>query len=355
MRLKHLVAVLTVAGLLASGIPTTAQAAPLVIPEPPREGGLTIPNQPTLTADSWVLYDADAELILAGSSADERRPMASTTKIMTALVALKYGDLSDLVTISERAAEVGEAEVGLIPGERLRLELLVTALVVRSANDAAMAVAEHIGGSVEGFVQMMNDEAQAMGLENTYFENPHGLDGDRHYSSARDLLEMALAAMSYPEFRQMTTTTETRFPPAPDGIERVLRTTNKLLEEYPGTIGVKTGYTGRAGLVFVAGAEREERTLFSVVMGSEGHFADTRRLLDWGFESFRSVAIVSSGSYEPPQPVRVEAPEPPPEVEPEPEPEPVVVTQIRTADGDPPALSQALGWFGRVMERLAGG
>lgn len=353
MRLRTLIAVLAMAGVLASGMPTTAQAAPLVIPEPPREGGLTMPTEPTLSADSWLLYDADAELVLAESGADERLPMASTTKIMTALVALKYGDLADMVTISDRAAEVGEAEVGLVPGERLRLELLVTALVVRSANDAAMAVAEHIGGSVEGFVELMNEEAVALGLENTHFENPHGLDGDEHYSSARDLLDTALAAMSYPEFRQMATTTEARFPPAPDGAERVLATTNKMLEEYPGMIGVKTGYTGRAGLVMVAGAERDDRTLFSVVMGSDGHFVDSRRLLNWGFQSFRSVAIVSSGSYEPPQPVRVEAPEPEPE--PEAEPEPVVVTQVRTADGEPPALTQAFGWIGKVWERLAGG
>src|SRR5690606_15808693 len=133
------------------------------------------------------------------SEPDVRRPMASTTKIMTALLALKYGSLDDFIEVSQRAADVGEAEVGLVSGEKLQMRHLVKALVVRSANDASMAVAEHIGGSVEGFVDMMNAEAEAMGLENTQFANPHGLDREGHYSSPRDLLEMGLAAMSYPE------------------------------------------------------------------------------------------------------------------------------------------------------------
>lgn len=280
--------------------------------------------------------------------------MASTTKMMTALVALKYGDLDDMVTVSETAAGVGEAEVGLVAGERFPLRLLVTALVIRSANDASVAVAEHIGGSVEGFVDMMNTEAAAMGLEHTHFDNPHGLDGEDHYSSAGDLLRIGLATMSYPEFREMTATLKAEFPPAPDGTERVLSTTNLMLETYPGTIGVKTGYTGRAGLVFVAGAVRDGRTVFVVVMGSDGqraHFTDAQSLLDWAFERFRSVAVVAAGSYEPPQPVRVVDAEPPAA----PEPEPVVVTHVREADGEPVRFLDALGWVGRLWAQINSG
>lgn len=330
-----------------------AGAAPLQIPAPPQEG-LVTPEAPEISAASWLVYDADAELTLASRLPDEERAMASTTKIMTALVTMKYGDMDDMVTVSQKAADVGEAEVGLVAGERLPLRLLLTALVIRSANDAAVAVAEHIGGSVDGFVEVMNAEAEAMGLEHTHFENPHGLDGEEHYSSANDLLQMALVAMGYPEFRQMATTRETEFPDAPDGTERTIRSTNMLLETYPGAIGVKTGYTGRAGLVLVAGATREGRTLFAVVMGSDGqraHFRDAETLLDWGFERFRSVALVTTASYRPPEPVRVEVEEPILE----PEPEPVVVTNVREVEESPPQLLDALGWVGRLIGQSDGG
>lgn len=352
MRSRRIAAILAVAALLSAWVGTAAEAAPLQVPNPPREAGLLTPPEPTVSAASWILYDADAELVLAASDPDAERPMASTTKIMTALVALKYGDLDDLVTVSQRAADVGEAEVGLVPGEELPMRLLLQALVIRSANDAAMAVAEHVGGTVEAFVEMMNTEAKAMGLEHTHFENPHGLDGENHYSSASDLLRMGLAAMSYPEFREWATTKEMDFPDAPDGTERYLQTTNIMLDTYPGTIGIKTGFTGRAGLVFVTGAVRDGRTLFAVVMGSEGeraHFADASRLLDWGFEHFKPVAMVSSGTYEPPEPVRLV------EEEPEPEPEPVVVTNVRRVDSQPPQLLEAFGWIANVLERRTGG
>lgn len=354
MRTKHLVAAFLVAVVSLGALP--AAAAPLQIPAPPREGGLAVPSAPNVSAPAWVVYDADADLVLGEQAADERRAMASTTKMMTALVVLKYGTLTDWIIVSERAAAVGEAEVGLVPGERVRLDDLLTALVVRSANDAAMAAAEHIGGSVEGFVEMMNEEAQAMGLTNTSFENPHGLDGENHFSSARDLLEIGMAAMAYPEFRERAVMLKGSFPDAPDGTERTLSSTNLMLETYPGTIGVKTGFTGKAGLVFVAGAEREGRTLFAAVMGSEGqraHFIDAASLLDWGFERFRTVAMVGAGTYEPPEPVRLveETPEP----EPEPEPEPVVETLVRAPDGELPHLAGALAWVSRLFEWTDGG
>lgn len=352
MRSNKLVAALLMAVVFLGAMPA-ATAAPLQVPAPPREGGLVEPYPPTVSAPAWILYDADAGLVLGERAADDRRPMASTTKMMTALVILKHGDLDERVTVSEGAAGVGEAEVGLVPGETIRLGDLLTALVVRSANDAAVAAAEHIGGSVAGFVELMNQEARALGLDNTSFSNPHGLDADGHYSSARDLLDTALAAMAYPEFRERAALLEGRFPPAPDGTPRTLHSTNLMLETYPGTIGVKTGFTGRAGLVFVAGAVREGRTLFVAVMGSEGqrgHFEDARRLLDWGFERFRSVALVGDGSYRPPEPVRLVEAEP----EPEPEPEPVVETRIRHTDGELLRLPGALAWVGRLFDTSSG-
>ncbi|HEX2153152.1 MAG TPA: D-alanyl-D-alanine carboxypeptidase family protein [Acidimicrobiia bacterium] len=353
MRPSRPLAALALSIVLWASMALPAFAAPLQVPAPPREGGLASPTAPTISAPSWVIYDADAGVVLSETQADVERPMASTTKMMTALLALKYGDLDDMVRVSEKAAAVGEAEVGLLPGERFPLRLLVTALVIRSANDAAMAVAEHIGGSVDGFVEMMNDEAEALGLEHTHFENPHGLDHEDHYSTANDLLHLGLAAMSYPEYREMASTLDADFPDAPDGTERTLSSTNLMLETYPGTIGVKTGYTNEAGLVFVAGAAREGRTLFAVVMGSDGrraHFSDAGTLLDWGFEHFRGVGVVAAGSYKPPEPVRVVDADP---ATPEPEREPVVITEVREADGEPLPLFEALGWVGHLVTQIA--
>lgn len=318
------------------------------------------PSPPELSADSWIVYDAGAEVVLAADDEDEERAMASTTKIMTAYVAFRYADLDDMVRVSDHAAGVGEAEIGVEPGERIRLETLVRALVVRSGNDAATAVAEHVGGSVEGFAELMNSEAERLGLEHSHFVNPHGLDAEGHYSSAEDLLTVAMAAMEYPEFREMAITREAPFPDAPDGTDRVIESTNRLLDEYPGAIGVKTGYTNQAGLVLVAAAEREGRTLFAVVMGSEGeggHFADAEVLLDWGYQAFREVEIISAeAAYVPAEPERVvEAdPDAQPEEE-EPPPPPVVVRTVRTAEGDPPDLMGALAWVGTVVERISGG
>lgn len=355
---RRLVAALAAVVLLAS-MAVPAAAAPLTLPAPPREG-LVTSDPPTVSAESWILYDAGADLVLAAHEADEERAMASTTKIMTAYVALKYGDLDEMVTISETAADIGEAEIGVEPGERIRLETLVRALVIRSGNDAAIAVAEHIGGSVEGFADLMNEEAEALGLDDTRFVNPHGLDEPGHHSSAADLLAMSLAAMEYPEFREMAATEAAPFPVSPDGDPRVIETTNHLLTEYPGAIGVKTGFTNEARLVLSAAAERKGRTLFAVVMGSEapgGHFEDAEALLDWGYSVFRPVEVISeAAAYVPSEPVRqVEAdPDVQPEDEEEPPP-PVIVTTVRSPAGTPPDLGGALGWVGRLVERMTGG
>lgn len=251
---------------------------------------------PSVSAQSWIVFDATDGIVLGSYRADDPRPMASTTKMMSALVAIENGDLDEIVDVSASAAAVGEAEIGLVEGERLRLGDLVTTMLVRSANDAAIAVAEAVGGDVETFVAMMNARAAEMGLTSTHFVNPHGLDAEGHYSTARDLLRIAVTAMQNPVFREMVATTRFMLDPAPDGTVRVAEATNLMLGEYPGMIGVKTGFTFQAGLVFVAAAERNDTTIYAVVMGSEGtraHFADAEALLDFGFEGNGLVRAVS--------------------------------------------------------------
>ena len=243
------------------------------------------PPPPQLTATAWALYDIDAGELLASRAADEERPMASVTKIMTALVVMDHADLTDRVRITESAAATGEAEIGLVPGELWTVEDLLAAVLVRSGNDAAVALAEYVGGSVEGFAEMMNDKAAELGLEHSHFVNPHGLDADGHYTSANDLVAMTLAALEDPVLSTMARTRLVKFRPDPAGVSRIARSTNKLLGRYPGVVGFKTGFTNLAGKVLVSVAEVNGRRLVAVVMQSEDHFADSRELLDWGLNA----------------------------------------------------------------------
>ncbi|MFQ5523314.1 MAG: D-alanyl-D-alanine carboxypeptidase family protein [Acidimicrobiia bacterium] len=262
-----------------------AAAAPLSFPPRPQDG-FPDPGPPTPVAPSWILYDASTDMVLAASGADEERAIASVTKIMTALVALERADLNEVVTISARAAATGEKEIGLVEGEQVTMGALLKALLVASANDAATAIAEHVGGSVEAFVDLMNRKAEELGLNETHFANPHGLDSPRHYSSASDLVVLAMVAMEFPQFRDAVRAQILVFPDDPEGNRRVATTTNLLLNSYRGLIGVKTGFTSQAQLTFVAAAERQGRTLYAVVLGSEGnsaHFEDAKGLLDYGF------------------------------------------------------------------------
>ena len=239
------------------------------------------PEPPELTATAWILVDAATEVTLASENPDEELAMASVTKLMTALVVRHHIDLEERIRISEEAADVGEAEVGLVAGEVWSVRDLLAAVLVRSGNDAAVALAQHVGGSVEGFAELMNAHAVELGLEHSHFMNPHGLDEEGHYTSARDLTVMAAAVLDDPVLAQLSRTRLIRFKPAPTGADRVVGNTNRLLGTYPGVIGLKTGYTNEAGRVLVAAVEAEGRTFISVVLGSEDHFADTSALLDY--------------------------------------------------------------------------
>ncbi len=293
--MRRLIATLAVVATLAPALP--AVAIPVTLPIRPVEG-VPVPTPPQVTAKSYILYDDTYGVVLASLEPDTQRALASTTKIMTALVALEAQGPDRVVTVTADAAAVGESEIGLVAGEQFTLERLIEAMMVKSANDAAVAVAEAVGGTIEGFAARMNRLASDLGLTNSNFANPHGLDDPQQYSSAADLLTLARAAMEWPEFAAIVQETEVRFPPTPDGTERVAEGTNKLLVEYQGAIGVKTGFTNRAGLVLVAAAERNDRRLYAVVMGSEGvggHFADASALLDYGFDEYGLVSLVTAG------------------------------------------------------------
>ena len=375
---------LAAAALFApAGLPPAVEAA-----LPPSDG-LTAPPPPEVTAQAWILYDDTYGQVLAEHQADQQRAIASTTKIMTALVVLDVADPGEPVEISENATLVGESEVGLTPGEEgWTVWDMLAALLVRSANDAAVALAEHAAGSVEGFADLMNAKAAALGLRNSRFVNPHGLDQQNHYSSARDLLVMALAGMEDERFARLVAIRSTDLPAAPDGEPRVVLNSNKLLSEYPGAVGVKTGYTSDAILTLVASAERSGRRLYAVVLGSTAHFADAAALLDYGFDEFAPTTLVPAASDErrplamgvldqapeepgggfelfvveiPDETAAAEelepAPEPPMEEQPAPDPAPQPVTVIvREVERQPdlPGLGDALAWAGRYWNWMFG-
>lgn len=226
---------------------------------------------PDVSAPALLLHDVDAGRTLYARAPDEPRPMASLTKLMTALLVLESGDLDARVTIQPDDL-VGGASMGLAAGETLTVEELLWGLLIPSGNDAAMALARHVGGSVDAFVDMMNARAAEMGLTATAFKNPHGFDAEGHASSPADLLALTQADLAYPLFREIVATAETTVAGHP------LRNTNQLLGLYPGANGVKTGTTPLAGQCLVASIERGGHQVLAIVLGSGDRYEDVRRL-----------------------------------------------------------------------------
>jgi D-alanyl-D-alanine carboxypeptidase (penicillin-binding protein 5/6) len=237
-------------------------------------------NTPAVSARAVLLADAVTGTTLCEKRSREPLPPASTTKIMTALVALERGNLADLVTVPAEALEVGEASMGLVLGERLSVEDLLYGLLLTSGNDASVAIAMYIAGSVDGFVALMNERAETLGLEATHYANPHGLDAPGHLTSAADLLTVTRAALQYDEFARIVAT------PQATVAGRLLFNTNELLSTYDGANGVKTGTTDEAGQCVVAAASRNGGLAIAVVLGSEDRFSDAAALLDHYFANY---------------------------------------------------------------------
>lgn len=254
--------------------------------------------EPEIQGRSAVLMDALTGQVLWSKNPHQRLPQASTTKITTAILALERGNLKDMVRASKKAAEVGEAAIYLEEGETLTLEEMLYALMLRSANDAAVAIAEHIAGTEENFVALMNEKAQELGARDTHYANPHGLSAPNHYSSAYDLALIARYALQIPKFREIVATKERIIPWPGKPWDRFLVNNNRLLwgyYAYPGADGVKNGYTREAGQVLVASATREGRQLIAVVMDSPNMYREASLLLDYGFDHFTRQVLMPEG------------------------------------------------------------
>ncbi|MGE5629580.1 MAG: D-alanyl-D-alanine carboxypeptidase family protein [Caulobacteraceae bacterium] len=260
-------------------------------------------GEPTVDAPSAILIDAKSGKVLYEKNADVRHYPASTTKVMTGLLAVEHGKMDDVVTIGVNPplVEPGSSQIYLQTGEQLSMEQLLYALMLESANDAAVAIAEHISGSVESFAELMNKRAKELGATNTNFVNPNGLHKDNHYTTARDLALIAKYAMTLPKFREVVKTVKYTIPKTNKQEERSYITNgNKLIWQtydkyrYEYATGIKTGYTTKSKHVLVAGAKKGDVELISVVMADEGTsmYTDTISMFEYGFANYQNASLL---------------------------------------------------------------
>lgn len=248
---------------------------------------ITAPLPPPGTiARSAVLIDADDNGVLFGKNEDEKVPPASTTKIMTAILALESGRLDEPITISENAVSVEPSVLGLQMGDQITLREALTGMMLVSGNDAAIAIAETIAGSVPAFAQMMNDKAKELGAVNTHFVNPNGLTEYDHYSTAHDMAIIASYAMKNPEFRHIVSLRDYEVKYM-DGHTQYVTTTNRFLKSgFKGANGIKTGFTNAAGDCLAASATRGRKTLIAVFYNDDDRWTDAPAWLEYGFSYY---------------------------------------------------------------------
>lgn len=246
-------------------------------------------NVYAISAEKAIVIDAETDRVLYEKNADSRALIASTTKMMTALIVCEQCNVLDRVKIPKEAVGIEGSSMYLKEGEILTVQELLYGLMLQSGNDAAVALAIYCGGTVEGFVQLMNDKAASLGLTNTSFENPNGLDGVNHYSSARDLAKLASYAMENPIFARTVSTKSVRIG------ERTLTNHNKLLWRIEGAEGVKTGYTKAAGRTLVSSTERNNRRIIVVTLNASDDWNDHKQLTENGFSHFTVKQIIQKG------------------------------------------------------------
>lgn len=242
-----------------------------------------------------ILMDQQTKRILYEQKSDEQLPIASTTKVITAILAIEMGSLYEETIISEKSASTEEASIDLVAGEKIILQNLLLGTLIKSGNDAAVAVAELIGGTEKQFIDIMNKKAKILGAYNSHFVNPNGLPADHHFSSAHDLAIISSYAMKNPIFRDMVQIKTAHIPNTHSGVNRYIKNTNKLLWDYPFATGIKTGTTDAAGPCLIASAEKGNTKLIVVVLNSEHRFEDSKRLLEWGFEHYNTVIKFKKG------------------------------------------------------------
>ncbi|WP_371376090.1 D-alanyl-D-alanine carboxypeptidase family protein [Sporomusa aerivorans] len=254
---------------------------------------------PIMSAQGAILMDAKTGQVLYDRNIHKKLAPASTTKIMTAIIAIESGRLDEMTRVSAHAASTGGSSLNLYPGQSITLRELVTGLLLRSGNDAAVAIAEHLAGSTDAFVDIMNQKAASLGAVHTHFRNPHGLSAPNHVSTAFDLAWIARYALTNPTFAQIVSTKETNIEwldRKGGSQERNLRNTNKLLWMLEDADGVKTGTTNAAGPCLVSSATRNNQKLIAVVLHDHSRWYDSMQLLKYGFDNYDLYEYIEQGA-----------------------------------------------------------
>lgn len=249
-------------------------------------------NNPELNARIALIYDRASGRIIYEKNGNKQTPMASTTKILTAIVTLENADLKETVTIESKAAGIGGSRLGLKKNDKITVNDLLYGLMLRSGNDAAVALAIHVGGSIEGFADMMNKKAEELGLTNSHFVVPHGLDNEGHYTTAYELAKMADYALNIPKFKEIVSNKSATI--YINGYPKAINNTNKLLGSVSGVYGVKTGFTNGAGRCLVSSCKRGELDIITVIIGADTNnqrTADTKELIEYAFNNFSLLNI----------------------------------------------------------------
>lgn len=251
-----------------------------------------------VSAQAFVVMDYMSKEVVASRSATKRLPMASTTKIMTALIVLEQGSVDKPFVVNDKAILVEGSSMGLQAGDTVTLRTLAYGMLLASGNDAANAGAVRVGKTIPKFVEMMNEKAVQLGMKNTHFTNPSGLPDDEHYSTAYDMGLLACYALKNPEFSKICSTKQAKLQYGNPPYTRYLSNHNKLLWNYEGSIGLKTGFTKKAGRCLVSAAKKEEQIVVCVTLNAPSDWNDHEVLLDLGFEKGQPTLMGSTDANE---------------------------------------------------------
>ncbi|MDO5557149.1 MAG: D-alanyl-D-alanine carboxypeptidase family protein [Clostridia bacterium] len=264
-----------------------------------RETSAQVEEEPNLNSRAAIIYDKDTDMILYEKNAFEKRAMASTTKIMTAIVVLEQGELNDCVTVSKKAANTGGSRLGLKSGDKISVHDLLYGLMLKSGNDTAVALAEYIAGDLQEFSKRMNEKATKLNLNNTNFVTPHGLDDDNHYTTAYELACLTDYALQNKKFEEIVRTGS--YTVTINGNPRTISNTNELLGYLSGVNGVKTGFTNNAGRCLVTSSVRGNQSIITVVLGADTkkfRTMDSIKLVEYAYANFEKINIEEKIKFE---------------------------------------------------------
>jgi len=244
-------------------------------------------SAPIITGKSALAFDLSSGVILYSKNLDEKLPIASLTKLMTAIVVVKHAKFDDVVKVKTPGDQVTGSTIGLVAGENITVHNLLRAMLIPSSNDSALALAEYISGTPEKFADLMNEEAKNLNLADTSYSNPVGWDSAQNYSNASDLIKIVQEFLKHKELAEIVGTKETVIGSQDNKFSHQLKTTNQLLLDDPRVIGIKTGFTSQAKGNLIIMANQNNNKIVTIVLGSDNREEDTRKLLDWLFTAYR--------------------------------------------------------------------